>query len=152
MLQVGDLVTIHLPDGSPPFEDRVKEDGTITLPLIGSMAVVGKTARELGKQLRENYAKVGIVLPPRHEHDLSYDVAGEVKQSGPKAYLANRTVTKAIQAAGGFVEFANKNRIKLIHADGRTEIVNYSQAIKDPGLDRRVIPGDRIVVQRRVEF
>jgi protein involved in polysaccharide export with SLBB domain len=151
VLHVGDLVTIHLPDAAQPFEDRVKEDGTITLPLIGSIVVVGKTARELGKQLREKYARLGIVIPAPRE-DFVYYVAGEVKSPGLQEYIGETTVTKAIQAAGDFTEFANKKKVKLIHPDGRYEVITDLLKAINPPHDPAVHPGDRIEVPRKWRF
>ena len=55
--RVGDHVTvvfsgnIILPEQS--HEERVKDDGTITLPEIGAVKAVGKTTGQLQKEIRE---------------------------------------------------------------------------------------------------
>jgi protein involved in polysaccharide export with SLBB domain len=62
-------------------------------------------------------------------------------------------VSKAIAAAGGFTDFANKRSVKLIRRDGRSQKVNYNKALahpEQPELDPTVFPDDKIHVPRRI--
>jgi polysaccharide export outer membrane protein len=150
---IGDQVTVTLIGPEPPIaphEERIKEDGTITMDLIGPVKAVGKTAGELQKEIHDAYVPkyytrltVVVKLP-----DLSYSVGGEVKQEGPKAYLGQTTLTKAIQAAGGFTDFANRKKIRLTRG-GKTTIHNWYKILEKPELDPLIIPGDRIDVKRK---
>ncbi len=71
--QVGDTVVVTLTTGSdqestgiPPHEDSVKEDGTITLPLIGKVIAVGKTPGELQNEIYDQLRSQ--ILCPSHRH------------------------------------------------------------------------------------
>ena len=77
-------------------------------------------------------------------------VGGEVKQPGRQLYVGETTVTKAIQAAGDFTDFANHKKVKLIRQNGEVVTVNCVKALQDPTSDPAVYPGDQIQVPRRI--
>lgn len=152
--RVGDLVTVTFSGIEPPpqpHEERIKEDGTITLPMIGSVLAKGKTAGELQKEIQDRYVPkyyVRLIVTVR-SLDSFYSVGGEVKQPGRQPWLGELTITQAIQSAGDFTDFANKKKIDVIHADGTKIRVNGVEALKDPSKDPKVLPGDKIHVWRR---
>lgn len=151
--RVGDLVTITfsgLQELIPPHEERIKEDGTITLHLIGSVIAAGKNAGELQNEIQERYQKYyrGLVVTVK-ALDRFFYVGGEVKTPGRQPWVGELTVTQAIQSAGDFTDFANKKRVQLTRVDGSTLIVNCVKALADPKLDVRVLPGDKVHVPRR---
>ena len=65
-LRVGDPVVITFSSTSPldpvlqAFKETIKEDGTITPPVVGSVVAAGKTLGDLQKELQEKY-----VVKPR---------------------------------------------------------------------------------------
>ncbi|MCU0787886.1 MAG: polysaccharide export protein [Verrucomicrobia bacterium] len=152
--QVGDVVAVTFSGTSeniPPHEERIKEDGTITLFLINSIQAAGKTPGELQRELQAEYNKYykTLVVTVR-TFSRFYYVGGEVKRPGTQEYLGQTSVTKAIQAAGDFTDFAKKNRIRVIRNDGTSLTVNFSKLIDDPSLDPPIYPGDKIHVPRRI--
>jgi protein involved in polysaccharide export with SLBB domain len=81
---------------------------------------------------------------------LWYYVDGEVGTHGSRQIYNSRiTVLKAIASAGGFTDFANKKKVKVTRADGRTVIINCVKARDNPSLDLEIYPGDKIYVPRR---
>ncbi len=55
---IGDLVVVNLsglPETIPPHEERIKEDGTITLPYIGAVKAAEKTPGELQNEIHDLY-------------------------------------------------------------------------------------------------
>lgn len=149
-----DLVTVVFsgPEFPPPLhEERIKADGTITLPLVGPVRAVGKTAGELQKEIHDKYVpkyyvRLTVVVQPKEQ---AYYVGGEVRSSGGRAYDPKITLTKAIQSAGDFTDYANKKKIRLTRG-GKTTVHNWNKITKDPTLDPLILPGDRIDVPRRV--
>jgi protein involved in polysaccharide export with SLBB domain len=133
----------------PTYQEVVKEDGTITPSLIGTVVVNGKTAGELQKELQQKYSKLynNLTVTVISQGRVYY-VTGEVRSPGPKPYLGGTDIVKAIATAGDFTEFANKKKVRLTH-DGRTRIINVPDAIEDPQYHVPVYPGDKIVVPRR---
>jgi len=153
ILRVGELVVVKFSGVSAPpptHEERIKEDGTITLPDVGAVTAINKTPGDLQKELTEAYRKyyknlVVTVVP----QDRVYYVGGQVRTPGPKAYLGKTTVATAVQAAGDFTEFANKKKVSLTRPGQKPVRVNVIEALKDPAKDLPVYPGDRIDVPRR---
>jgi protein involved in polysaccharide export with SLBB domain len=151
---VGETVSIifsGIPDMLPPHEEQIKEDGTITPPLIGPVRAVGKTAGELQTEIHDlyvpkYYVRLNVVVKPG---DLIYYVRGEVKQPGRQLYVGKTTVTKAITSAGDFTDYASHN-VKLIRANGEVIKVNVDKALEDPSLDPQIYPGDQVTVDRRI--
>jgi len=151
--QVGDLLIISFSgtmDQLLPHEERIKEDGNITLPLIGAVKALDKSDGELQKEIHDRYVPkyyVRLTVVVKYvAQELSFSVLGEVRSPGPKPYAGKTTVTKAIGMAGGLTEFARKSNLVLTRANGTRVKVNYKKAIKDPKFDPQVFPGDSINV------
>lgn len=157
IFQVGDQITVTFSDTMeppPPHEERIKEDGTITLPMIGAVRALGKTPGDLQKEIHEKYVPkyyLRLTITVKYQaQELSYSVLGEVRVSGPKSYLGVTTVTKAIGAAGGLTDYASKRKVWLTRANGTKIKINYTKAVKDPKSDPQVFPGDSINVERSI--
>jgi polysaccharide export outer membrane protein len=154
MLSKGDMLMIRFSDlisnPLPPIEQRIKENGTIMLMENQTFVAAGKTRGDLEQEIRARYVPnyyrqltVNIELPERY-----YFVAGEVRSPNKLIYTPPMTVLKAIAAAGGFTDFANKKNVKVTRADGHIETENCVMALKNPTLDLFVYPGDTVHVSR----
>jgi protein involved in polysaccharide export with SLBB domain len=154
--RVGQTVMVTFagpPEPVLPFEEVIKEDGSITMPLIGRIYAVGKTAGELQNEIYTNY------VPQYYVHldvtvksgDRVFYVGGEVGHAGVFQYISDTTVTKAIQAAGGLTPYSSHSNIWLVHAGSSKRIrVNYDKALQDPDKDPPVYPDDQISVDRSI--
>ena len=151
---VGETVIVALTgtaDLIPEHTEPIKEDGTLTLPYIGAIQAAGKTPGELQNEIRDLYVPkyyVRLTVTVKSQ-DRVYYVGGEVKQPGRQLYVGETTVTKAIQSAGDFTDFANRRKVWLVRADGKHIKVNCNKALENPSLDLPVYPGDQIQVPRR---
>lgn len=151
---VGDMVRVIFSGVSEtiqPHEERIKDDGTVTLPLIGAIKAVGKTPGEVQKAITDAYVPdyyKRLTVTVSSDKRVYY-VGGYVRQPGRQEYLGTTTVTKAIQSAGDFNDFADHRNVVLTRADGKTLTVNCLKAAKDPALDPPVFPGDKIEVKIR---
>jgi polysaccharide biosynthesis/export protein len=95
---------------------RVSEDGVINLPLLGDVAVIGKTTAEIGDMLKK-------LLEARYMQRASVDVqvlefrsrpivvTGAVKEPGNLPFSGRWTLLQALIAAGGLAE----NHGSVIH-------------------------------------
>jgi len=153
--KVGDLIVVTFsgtPDPIPPFEERIKEDGNVTLQYIGAVRAKDRTAGELQRDIYDRYVpkyytRLNVTVKQQNI-DLFYFVTGEVRAPGPKPFISATTVTKAISTAGGLSEFARKSRIQLRRANGSKVTVDWNKAIENPNLDPQVLPGDSVYVPR----
>ncbi len=155
-MHIGDTVTVTLgglPTEVPPHEEAIKDDGTITLDLIGPITAEGKT---LGQLQRDIYA---AYVPRFYTHldvavtttgDRVYYVQGEVTHPGEQLYREGMTVTRAITAAGDFTDFANHKKVVLTRANGQRIKVNCEEIMNGDSPDPIVYPGDRVFVARRL--
>jgi protein involved in polysaccharide export with SLBB domain len=153
----GDSLTVTFTDTPitiQPFDQKIKSDGTITLILNKMFHAAGKTTGQLEQEIRAayvpSYYKYMTVTVTRDISTQWYYVEGEVRQPNREIYNSRLTVTMAIASAGGFTDFANKKKVKLIRVDGRTQTVNCVKALNDPSLDPEVYPGDKVHVPRRL--
>jgi polysaccharide biosynthesis/export protein len=153
-LRVGESLLIEFSGvADPPLrhEERIKQDGQITLPSIGSVPAAGKTRGELEEEIHKRYVPdyyKQLTVIVRNEGRFFY-VDGQVKNPGQVPYLKEMTVLKAIATVGGFNDFAKKQKVQVIRADGRKFIVNCIKAQRNPKLDLPIYPDDRIFVPRR---
>lgn len=157
VFRVGDSLTITFmdtPTTIPTAEEKIKEDGTITLILNQTFKADGKSRGELEKEIRARYVpdyfKYMTVTVRQPENTRWYYINGEVRLPARQIYASRITVLKAIASAGGFTDFANKRKVRLTRLDGRTMTVNCVKALENPALDREVYPGDTVHVPRRL--
>ncbi len=155
LLRIGDSVNVtllDLPQPQAPMDVTIKEDGTITLPLLTQhIKAEGKTTGQLEKDIWQSYVPsyykhMTVVVKAQGQY---YSVKGEVKSPNRYAYNGATTVLKAITAAGDFTDFARKSTVKVFRSDGRIETEDCRKALKKPSLDLPVYPGDLINVERR---
>lgn len=149
------LITFgDLPNQPPAFDQKVKDDGSITLIYNKVFQAAGKRTGDLEREIRDFYVPayfINLTVTVRIATDTrSYYVEGEVRAPGQRPYISSITVSKAIAAAGGFSDFANKKKVRLIRADGRKETVNCVDVLEHPEKDPQVYPEDKIHVPRRL--
>ena len=118
-----DLLAIKVyEDDKLSGDRRVSEDGTVNLPLLGDVAVAGKTTAEIGDVLKRlleakymQRASVDVQVLEFLSRPIS--VMGAVKQPGPLPFSGRWTLLEALTAAGGLVE----SRGSVIHILRRAE-------------------------------
>jgi protein involved in polysaccharide export with SLBB domain len=155
-LHVGDTITIEfsdMPVMTPPREERIKEDGTITLLEGKTFTAAGKTRGQLDKEIHDWYVprfylKMTVSVSQKTQTQFYY-VRGEVRRPDRQIYISRITVLKAIASANDFTDFARKTAVVLTRANGQKIKINCRKALKNPSLDLEVLPGDDIFVPRR---
>jgi protein involved in polysaccharide export with SLBB domain len=127
-LVVGDTVTItdsiHTELKLPAQE--VDVDGTINLPELGQLYVLGKTRRELEADLTSLYAPLYERTDIRVNISSGvsttgggkkYFILGEVQKPGRQAFAGDRTIFEAVYLATPIDQTANLARIQLVRGD-----------------------------------
>jgi protein involved in polysaccharide export with SLBB domain len=155
--KIGDILLItfaDLPQGVqlPAFDQKVREDGSITLIYNQRFQAAGKRTGDLEREIREFYVPAyfrNLTVTVRISAERFYYVEGEVKMSSKFPYTTGITVSKAIASAGGFTDFANKRGVQLIRGN-KTQKVNCNDVLKHPEKDPLVLPDDKIHVPRRI--
>lgn len=157
-VQIGDMIIIaisEIPNPPPAFQLQVRTDGRITLLQNFEFAVAGKKRQEIEKEIENFYVRekeiykrmtVSVGVPPR-----MFSIGGEVRQQGQVIHPGQMTVVKAIHAAGGFNDFANRRKVLVTRASDKSQItVDYKKAIRDPKFDVPIYPGDTIFVDKTI--
>ncbi|MBI3191686.1 MAG: polysaccharide export protein [Pedosphaera parvula] len=155
LLRKGDMVMItysNIPTPPQPHQERIKDDGTITLPLIGSVVAEGKNPGQLQKVIQDAYVPKyyrNMVVTVRTE-DRYFYVSGEVKLPNKYVYTPGVTVLKAVASAGGFTDFAARTKVEITRSTGEKIEIDCKKAQKKPKLDLSIYPDDRVFVPRRL--
>lgn len=128
-LEVGDTISFRVIEDRDDAVTRIVTDtGEVDFPYIGRLKVQGKTchqvAIELKRLLEVDYYKratviVGLDLilgQEKTKHDLAW-VIGEVHEEGPQelSKIQPMTVSQVILKAGGFSEYADQRKVRIIH-------------------------------------
>lgn len=125
----------------------VKNDSTITLPQIGTLKLVGMTISEAEAYLKTIYAEIiidPVVTIQIHSHTV--DILGQVKSAGQIVlYHQKHTISEALALVGGYTDYANISKVKLVR-DGVGYEIDLTR-ITPQDLSRLFIkPGDLIVI------
>jgi protein involved in polysaccharide export with SLBB domain len=155
-LHAGDVLTIEFSDMPVtilPREERIKEDGTITLLEGKTFVAAGKSRGQLEKEIREwyvprYYLRMAVSIRQKEQTQFYY-VRGEVRIPNRQIYISRIRLLQAIASAGDFTDFARKKSVLLTRSDGRKLTINCLKARKDPTLNVEILPGDIIDVPRR---
>ena len=116
----------------------VRPDGMISLPLVGEIQATGKTAPELQAEITSKLLEfiadpvVSVIVKEINSPKVS--VFGEVRKPDVFPIKQRMTVLNAIALAGGFTEFAKRDRVIVIRAgsSGQERIkLNLERLIKD---------------------
>lgn len=151
-LRPGDSLTISLQGVPDPSTNAVQIDdqGLITLPFIGSHPAAGISTADLSTRIRASYlakkiyttVDVAVTVTERFVY-----VGGEVAKPGRIVWTPDLTLTKAVQAAGGFSLYAKEAKVTLVRDQHAYEL-NARLAQQNPAQDPRLVPGDSLQVPR----
>lgn len=135
----------------------VRPDGMISLPLLGDIRAAGLVPDELREEIvkkLKNYqksAEVAVIVQEVNSRRIY--IVGDITNPGIYLIKSRTTVLQAIAMAGGFNQYASKNKLVLIResGDGKRkkikikfgDIVNVKKA-EDNNLI--LMPGDTIFV------
>lgn len=135
----------------------VRPDGRVSLPLVGDVTAVGRTAAQLAedissrlKEFKEN-PQVSIVV--REVNSYTVFVLGEVTKPGKYPLKSKTTLLQAITIAGGFTPVAARNKLVVFRFSdaGEKDLkikASYDDIVLRDSSGQNVVlkPGDTIVV------
>jgi len=114
-------------------EVRVSQSGNISLPMVGSVHVKGKTVDEAERHLTDLYDRDFLVNPQINLGVLEYsqrrvNVLGQVNQPGTVVFPPEESMTliDAISRAGGFQRNANRRSVILSRTNEDGDVQRYT--------------------------
>lgn len=155
-LAPGDIVSISVFGESDLSVERIAVDnaGMLTLPLIGDVQAVGRSASELGAAIEAAYA-TNYLRDPRvsvavlEARDRTIAVEGEVEQPGVFSYAEGQTLLSALALARSPTDTAKLDEIMIFRTvDGERTAGRFDlRAIRGGRMpDVALVPGDVVVV------
>jgi protein involved in polysaccharide export with SLBB domain len=159
-----ELVDWHRPTygvREEPYLVRVSDTGTITLPIIGDIHVVGKTLAEIEALVKNAYYPKYVVNSPmlfcrvedyQGKHERVFTVMGLVKN--PDAYDyppdVHYNLLQALAFAGGLDMVADPRYLKVFRQDADGQVLQATFGTDDKELTNAyqvaIKPGDVIYV------
>ncbi|HVV73240.1 MAG TPA: polysaccharide biosynthesis/export family protein [Verrucomicrobiae bacterium] len=125
VLQPGDVVQVKVyQEDDLTAVSRIGKDGSITMPLVGSVKVVSNSLENATIIIRDLLAKDYLVDPQVNLNVTEFakrrfTVLGQVQKPGTYDMPADEAVTllQAIATAGGYTRIANSHRITVQRAE-----------------------------------
>jgi len=152
----GDFIRIVLagvPGDAGTYNEKVDENGNISMPHLGSFRAQGLNSVQLKEKIEAMYRLAQIYANPVvtviSEQARFVTVTGEVNGQRRIYYSKDLTVLGAIATCGGFSNFADRDSVKILRGD-QIIVFDAVAALKDPRKDMAVLPDDKIQVDRSI--
>lgn len=167
-LGIGDKVSFRIiEDREPPTQLTVTDSGELEIPYFRRISAVDKTCKELADELKlllekdlYYHATVIIAIDALSKSRGQVYLAGAVRVAGAQEIpsdLQRLTISKAILRAGGFTDYAAKDRVRITRRskiDGKETslVVNVADIIEKGKLDKdiKLEPEDFIFVPAKL--
>ena len=178
-IRPGDVVSLRvIEDRKEPMQVTVGVTGEIQAPYVGLVRAAGKTSRQLADlikaDLERSYFKTATVIvaidrtreesrgPGYYNVDMEFfTVFGQVLRQGKYELPADEdvTISQAILRAGGFAQFGNPKKVKLVRQIpgglNKTILVNCDDIMRKGNLNKDIYirNGDVVIVdEKKVNF
>ena len=149
-----DLMVYKEPDLN--MRSKIARDGRVQLPLLGEVAVAGKTVREAQDYIKSLLNADYLVNPQVYLNIASYTqrkitLIGQVVRPGSYELQGNESlgILEAIGMAGGFTRIADSKNVtikRIVGGKPDTIKVNTKRLEDADGGSFQVLPGDIITV------
>lgn len=135
----------------------VRPDGRISMNLVNEVEAAGKTCEQLGTIISDRLKAGDFIKNPSVNVQVTevrskkYYINGEVNKPGSYILVTPTTVLEALNNAGGFKDFANKKKIRILRTEkGAMQEFqfDYNSVIKGKKVEENILlkPGDQIIV------
>ena len=139
-------------------EYNIGADGKFSLPYIGRITAANMTASQLGMRIEQAYRTADIFTRPTVNvatanqsagaNIRTVTINGEVRLPSRPPFTDGMTLLDVIAASGGFTDWADKGKVRLLRA-GKTTSHDVRKISQQPELDIVLRPDDKIIVIHR---
>ena len=143
-----DSVDARAGSGGQARQVTVSPDGTVRLPLVGTIGVVGLTLDELEREINMRYGQqlrglhVTPILTQRAPRFIY--VAGEVAQPGRFELFAPTSAMQAIALAGGWNNGGNTRQIVVFRRDKDWRLMAIKLDLAGGLFGKKPLPSDEV--------
>ena len=143
------IQVINFPELCVP-QITVPSDGKITVPVLNSVSVAGKTTAQVAKLLQKKWSEyyngvfVSVTLTQRRHQSIQ--INGFVTHVQPVEYQPGMRLTEALATAGGAAENGDLTHVSVRHRDGTVQTADLSRA---DAPDIALAPDDVVYVPER---
>lgn len=134
--------------GGQAFTDSVHPDGTLRLPKLGPVCVLGMTLDEVKREVNLRYQKIvsGLEIEPILSQEAQHFVFvyGEVTQPGRYEMLGPTSVTQALALAQGTILGANTRQIVIFRRAEDWRLIATRVDLRGAHLGKVPTPADEI--------
>lgn len=128
-LVIGDRLSYRVvEERTQPYPLFVTDSGEIEVPLIGRVPAAGRTCKQLARAIKSELEKeyfyratviVGLDAASARSGGRIY-LSGQIRSQGSMEIPPGGgfTLSKAILQAGGFADFANQRKVKIVRKSG----------------------------------
>jgi polysaccharide export outer membrane protein len=138
-------------------EFMVRPDGKISMSLIGDIDATGKTPEQLNDIIAERLKAGDFMRQPNVNTGVAqvkskkYYLNGEINKPGSYPLIVPTTILEALVEAGGFKDFANKKKIRILRMEEgslKEYRFDYNAVTKGKHLEQNILlkPGDQVIV------
>lgn len=180
IIESGDIISMRVvEDRGAPQQMRVGATGEVNAPHIGLVKAAGRTCKQLAyevkRRLEMNYyntATVVVAIDLKRQDDPNarmryssseidfFTIYGQVLRQGKYELPQDEdiTISQAILRAGGFAQFANPEKVKLVRKTpqgNKTIVVNLDAIMRRGNLEYDVYirNNDVIIVdEKKINF
>jgi polysaccharide export outer membrane protein len=132
----------------------VSEDGTIALPLVGTLDAAGHTLESLSNEIARRLIGAHLLNPQvtvgvRQYASRRVTVEGGVTQSGVYPFSPGARLSDALALAQGPSRVAKLNQVAIFRHDAQglaVAVFDYRAVQQGKMIDPQLQPGDRVVV------
>ncbi|MBI3416372.1 MAG: polysaccharide biosynthesis/export family protein [Verrucomicrobia bacterium] len=167
-LGIGDKISFRIiEDREEPKSLTVADSGELEIPYFRRISATNKTCKQLADELKAllekdlyYHATVIIAIDTLNKSRGRIYLSGMVRQAGAQdipSDIQEFTISKAISHAGGFLEFAAKDRIKITRRSKNggkptTTVVNVAEILEKGMLEKdlKLEPEDYIWVPAKL--
>jgi protein involved in polysaccharide export with SLBB domain len=172
-LRVGDTISFQIEEDriwnslDEPKQLVVTDSGEVDVPYIGREMAVNKTCQQLSDNIKaalekDYYKKATVVLSLNVANRIlgRIYIWGQVHNQGALDIEMNENLTagEAILRAGGFADFADKTKVKVVRAtpdatgNKPTFDLNMEQILEQGRREKDIVlqPGDLVIVPSRL--
>lgn len=156
LIGIGDVLEVsvwHEPDISKDVFVRL--DGRISLPLVGDVFAKDLSPEALSNKISKVISKFiadpSVTVTLKESKSRMYYVLGQIIRPGEYFFNYPVSILQAIARAGGFAEWAKKEKVIIVRKNAGKETIidfNYHKFVegKDLGQNLALQPGDTLII------